>query len=54
MRDHASDRDAYRQRHCVERLINRLKQVRRITTRHEKHAVNYLAITTIAAFFLWL
>ncbi|MCW2241862.1 IS5 family transposase [Azospirillum canadense] len=48
------DRDAYRERNRVERLINKLKQYRRIATRHEKRAVNYLAMITIAAILLWL
>jgi transposase len=38
----------------VERLVNRLKQFRRIATRYEKRAVNYLAMLTIAAILLWL
>ena len=38
----------------VERLVNRLKQFRRIATRYEKRAVNYLAMLTIAAIMLWL
>ncbi|HAJ63372.1 MAG TPA: hypothetical protein DCP31_32530 [Cyanobacteria bacterium UBA8543] len=33
-----------RERNRVERLINRLKQFRPITTRYEKQANNYLAI----------
>jgi transposase len=48
------DQAAYRQRNVVERLINRLKQFRRIATRYEKRAVNYLAMLTIAAITLWL
>ena len=48
------DKDAYRRRNIVERLINRLKQFRRIATRYEKRAVNYLAMLTIAAITLWL
>ena len=36
----------YRERNRVERLINRLKQNRRIATRYEKYAVNYLAMLT--------
>ncbi|MCW2238171.1 transposase [Azospirillum canadense] len=48
------DRDAYRERNRVERLINRLKQFRRIATRYEKRAVNYLAMITIAAILQWL
>jgi transposase len=38
----------------IERLINRLKQCRRIATRHEKCAVNYQAMLLIAAIMLWL
>ncbi len=48
------DREAYRQRNRIERLINRLKQFRRIATRYEKRAANYLAMITIAAILLWL
>ena len=35
------DRGAYRRRNRVERLINRLKQFRRLATRYEKRAENY-------------
>jgi transposase len=38
----------------VERLVGRLTQFRRVTTRYEKRAVNYLAMLTIAAIVLWL
>jgi len=48
------DRAAYRQRNRVERLINRLKQFRRIATRYEKRAVNYAAMLTIGMSLLWL
>jgi transposase len=48
------DKDAYRKRNVVERLINRLKQFRRVATRYEKRAVNYRAMVTIAAIMLWL
>lgn len=48
------DRQAYRQRNRVERAINRLKQFRRIATRYEKRADNYLAMLTIAAILLWI
>ena len=48
------DREAYRQRNRIERLINRLKQFRRIATRYEKRAANYLAMIHIAAILLWL
>ena len=48
------DRQASRQRNIVERLINRLKNFRRIATRYEKRAANYLAMITIGAILLWL
>jgi transposase len=48
------DTAAYRKRNVVERLIGRLKQFRRVATRYEKRAVNYLAMLTIAAIVLWL
>ena len=43
----------YRKRNIVERLINRLKQFRRIATRYEKRAVNFSAMITIASIFLF-
>ena len=52
--DPAFDRAAYRERNAVERLIGRLKQHRRIATRYEKRAANYLAMLTLAAVLLWL
>jgi transposase len=48
------DRNAYRQRNRVERLINRLKQARRVATRYEKRAANYLAMVHIGCILLWL
>jgi transposase len=48
------DKAIYKQRNRVERLINRLKQCRRIATRYEKRAENYRAFLTIAAILLWL
>jgi transposase len=48
------DRTLYRQRNRIERLINRLKQFRRIATHYEKRAENYLAMLTIGAILLWL
>ena len=52
--DPAFDRTAYRERNVVERLINHLKQWRRIATRYEKRAANYLAMLAVAAILLWL
>lgn len=43
-REVAFDRDAYRDRNIIERLIGWLKESRRILTRFEKTATNYLAM----------
>lgn len=48
------DQALYRQRNRVERCFNRLKQYRRIATRYEKQAKNYLAMLTIASIMMWL
>jgi transposase len=42
------DRDAYRQRNVVERCIGWLKEYRRIATRYEKLAINYLGMLKLA------
>lgn len=44
----------YRQRNLVERFFCNLKQFRRIATRFEKHATNFLAAVALAASRLWL
>jgi transposase len=48
------DREVYGERNRVERLINRLKQFRRVATRYEKLASDSLALLTLAATLLWL
>ena len=48
------DREAYRERNRIERLINRLKQHRAIATRYEKLEVAYHALLTIACILVWL
>jgi len=44
----------YRDRNQVERLINRLKQFRRIATRYDKLADSYAAFVQLRAITLWL
>ena len=51
---HAFSRILYRLRNRVERFFNRLKQFRRIATRYEKLAANYLAMIKIATIRIWL
>ncbi|HEX5159022.1 MAG TPA: IS5 family transposase [Ktedonobacterales bacterium] len=48
------DRACYCQRNRIERLISRLKQFRRVATRYEKLAENYVAMVTLAAIMLWI
>lgn len=47
------NKQLYRKRNIVERLINRLKQFRRIATRYEKRAANFSAMITLASIFLF-
>lgn len=47
------DKRIYRKRNLVERLINRLKQFRRIATRYEKRAANFSAMIVLASIFLF-
>ena len=42
------DRTLYRRRNVVERLVGWLKENRRLATRYEKLAVNYLALVKLA------
>ena len=42
------DREAYRQRNVVERCIGWLKENRRIASRYEKLAINYLGMLKLA------
>ena len=51
---HAFSPTFYRQRNRVERFCNRLKHCRRIVTRNEKLAANYLAMIKLAAIRIWL
>ena len=46
------DKHLYAQRHLVECCISKLKQFRRVATRFEKTARNYLAVVTLAAIVL--
>jgi len=48
------DRHLYRQRNLVERFFNKLKHFRRIATRYDKLARNFLAAVALASSRLWL
>ena len=44
----------YKARNLVERFFNRIKQFRRIATRYDKLAENFLAAVKLAAVRVWL
>jgi transposase len=47
------ERELYRQRNLIERCFNRLKHWRRLATRFDKLARNFLSTVAIAAIRLW-
>jgi transposase len=49
-RDPKFDKDEYRKRNIIERVVGWAKECRRLLTRFEKLAVNYLAFWIIASF----
>ena len=53
-RKYKLDKHLYAQRHLIECCFSKLKQFRRVATRFEKTARNYLAVVTLAAIVLWL
>jgi transposase len=48
------DRELYRLRNRVERLVNRLKQFRVVATRYDKTAESFLAFVHLAAARVWM
>jgi transposase len=44
----------YRARNLVERFFNKIKQCRRVATRYDKLAANYLAFINLASIRIWL
>ncbi len=48
------DDNLYKDRNKIERFFNRMKHFRRIATRYEKTARNYLAFVHLAALMTWL
>jgi transposase len=51
---HRLDQHLYAPRDRIECSFNKLKLFRRVASRYEKTARNYLAVITIAAIVLWL
>lgn len=48
------DEHLYAMRSLIECCFSKLKQFRRVATRYEKTARNFLAVITIAAIVLWI
>lgn len=44
----------YRARNLVERFFNKIKQCRRVATRYDKLAANYLAFVKLVSIPIWL
>ena len=45
-------KEEYKKRNVVERFINVIKQCRRVATRYEKTARNFLAVVSFASIFV--
>jgi transposase len=48
------DKHTYKERNLAERFINRIKQYRRVATRYEKTARNFLGFVHVAAIMVLL
>ena len=50
----AHNRTKYRRRNLIERLINKLKNWRRVAARYDKTRESYLGFVTLASIKLWM
>jgi transposase len=48
------DKTIYKERNFVERLFQKLKHYRRIATRYERLARNYMSMLSLVATIIWL
>ncbi|MCP4316354.1 MAG: IS5 family transposase [Hyphomicrobiales bacterium] len=48
------DFEAYKARNLIERCFNKLKHFRRIATRYDRRAINFLSFIQIAAAMIWM
>lgn len=48
------DQALYKERNLIERMFNRLKHFRRVSTRYDKLDIAYLAFAFLAGIYLWL
>ena len=47
-------RGLYRQRNVIERFVNRIKHYRRVATRYDKTARNFLAFAQFVSALIWI
>ena len=50
----AYDKDIYKERNLVERMFQKLKQYRRVATRYERLAINYMTMLSLSCILIWL
>lgn len=48
------DKDFYKERNLGERLFQKLKQYRRVATRYERLALNYMTMLSLVSILIWL
>ena len=48
------DKELYKERNLVERFFQKIKNFRRVATRYERLARNYLSMLQLAATVIWL
>ncbi|CAL7963590.1 hypothetical protein MIDIC_70017 [Alphaproteobacteria bacterium] len=48
------DIELYKERNLIEKMFNKLKHFRSITTRYDRLAITFLAFLDITAIFIWL
>lgn len=51
---HCFSKTLYKERNRVERFFNKIKHCRRVATRFEKYADNYLAMIKLASIRIWM
>ncbi|MCW2244482.1 transposase [Azospirillum fermentarium] len=50
----AFDKEAYKARNKIERMFNKLKQMRRVATRYDKTRSSFIAFVKLAAIRIWI
>ena len=48
------DKEIYKERNLVERLFQKLKEYRRVATRYERLALNYMTMLSLVCILIWL